>query len=95
VGEKVFVKIEATNTSPGLLGFGVMGLNTSTGTFQTSWDNDSIAAGETFRHEDGLPFSSPGTHKMWLSICYSTKEECQGPNGDWTRFEPGLEVIVQ
>ncbi len=95
VGEKVFVTIEATNTGPGLESFGVLGLNTSTGVFQTSWDNDAIASGETFRHEDGLPFSSPGTHKIWLSICYSTKQECQGADGDWTRFEPGLDVIVQ
>lgn len=95
VGEKVFVRIEATNAGSGLLPFGVLGLATSTGAFQTSWSNSSIASGETFRHEDGLAFSSPGTHKLWLSICFSSEAACQGPDGDWEQFEPGLDVVVQ
>lgn len=95
VGEKVFVVIEATNTDPGLKPFGVLGLTPSTGGFQTSWTNGTIAAGETFKWEDGLAFPAPGNHKLWLSICFSTEAECQGPNGNWVRFEPGLDVIVQ
>lgn len=95
VGEKVFVTIEATNTGSGLLPFGVLGLTPSAGSFQTSWTNGTIGTGETFRHEDGLAFSTPGTHKLWLSICFSSLQECQGPNGDWERFEPALDVIVQ
>ena len=95
VGEKVFVKIEATNVEGGIKPFGILGLTPSTGNFQTSWDNSQLEAGKTFTHEDGLAFSTPGTHKLWLSICFSTKEECQGPNGNWVRFEPGLDVIVQ
>ncbi len=95
VGEKVFVTIEANNIDSGLKPFGILGLTPSAGTFQTSWDNGTIPAGETFRHEDGLAFPSAGAHKLWLSICFSTKEECQGPNGNWVRFEPGLDVIVQ
>jgi hypothetical protein len=95
VGEQVFVKIEVTNTNPGLLPFGILGLTPSIGSFQTSWSDDAFESGKTFTHEDGLPFSMPGTHKLWLSICFSSKEECQGPNGDWERFEPGLDVIVQ
>jgi hypothetical protein len=95
VGEKVFVKIEATNVEGGIKPFGILGLTPSTGNFQTSWDNSQLEAGKTFNHEDGLAFSSPGTHKLWLSICFSSKEECQGPNGNWVRFEPGLDVIIQ
>ena len=95
VGEKVFVKIEATNVEGGIKPFGILGLTPSTGNFQTSWDNSQLEAGKTFTHEDGLAFSTPGTYKLWLSICFSTKEECQGPNGNWVRFEPGLDVIVQ
>ena len=95
VGEKVFVKIEATNVEGGIKPFGILGLTPSTGNFQTSWDNSQLEAGKPFNHEDGLAFSTPGTHKLWLSICFSTKEECQGPNGNWVRFEPGLDVIVQ
>jgi hypothetical protein len=89
------VRIEATNVDSGLKPFGILGLTPSSGSFQTSWDNGTIPAGETFSHEDGLAFSVSGTHKMWLSICFSSKEECQGPNGNWVRFEPGLDVIIQ
>jgi hypothetical protein len=95
VGEKVFVIIEAKNVDSGLKSFAILGLTPSTGGFQTSWTNGSIAAGETFRWEDGVAFPAPGTHKLWLSICFSTEAECQGPDGNWVRFEPGLDVIVQ
>ena len=95
VGEKVFVKIEATNTTANTLPFGVLGLATSTGGFQTSWSGSNIEAGKTFNWEDGLAFSASGTYKMWLSICFSSKDVCQGANGDWERFEPGLDVVVK
>jgi hypothetical protein len=95
VGEKVFVKIEANNVEGGIKSFGILGLTPDSGSFQTSWDNSQLEAGKPFNHEDGLAFDTPGNHKLWLSICFSTKEECQGPNGNWVRFEPGLDVIVQ
>ncbi len=94
VGETVFVNIEATNMGAGPISFGILGLTPSAGTFKTSWTNGNIASGETFKYEDGLAFPTPGTHKLWLSICFSSLQECQGPNGDWERFEPGLDVIV-
>lgn len=94
VGEKVFVRIEAsTETGTGQKPFGVLGLTTSTGNFQTSWSNGTIDG--VFRHEDGVDFSAPGTHKIWLSICFSSIEVCQGADGNWERFEPGLDVIIQ
>lgn len=89
------MRIEAANVDSGLKTFGVLGLVPDTGNFQTSWDNGTIEAGNTFTHEDGLAFPSPGNHKLWLSICFSSKEECQGPTGNWVRYEPGLDVIVQ
>ena len=57
IGEKIFVKIEATNTGPGLLPFGILGLTPSTGSFQTSWTEGDIGALETFQWEDGLALS--------------------------------------
>jgi hypothetical protein len=95
VGEKVFVNIEATNVESGQKQFGILGLTPSTGGFQTSWTDGTIDAGSPFRWEDGYAFSSPGNHKLWLSICFSSQSECQGPDGNWVRFEPGLDVIVQ
>lgn len=95
VGEKVFVKIEVTNVEGGIKPFGILGLTPDTGNFQTSWDNSQLEGGKPFNHEDGLAFTTPGNHKLWLSICFSSKSDCQGPNGNWVRFEPGLDVIVQ
>jgi hypothetical protein len=94
VGEQVFVRIEAS--LPGGAGqkpFGVLGLTTDTGAFQSSWTNDMING--TFQHEDGVAFSSPGNHKIWLSICFDTIDICQSAGGNWERFEPGLDVIIQ
>jgi outer membrane biosynthesis protein TonB len=95
VGEQVFAHIEATNTTDSMVSFGILGLATSTGQFQSSWTEDAIAAGGTFNHEDGIAFPTPGNHKLWLSVCFSTKAVCQSPDGDWERFEPGLDVVIQ
>jgi len=93
-GEKVFVRMElSTESGAGQKPFGILGLNTSTGAFQTSWSNGTING--TFTHEDGVAFNAPGIHKIWLSICYSSESVCQGSDGDWERFEPGLDVIIQ
>ncbi len=95
VGETVFANIEVTNIGTGTVSFGILGLTPSTGSFEASVINGNIVAGGTSKYEDGLAFSTPGNHKLWLSICFSSFQECQGPNGDWERFEPGLDVIVQ
>jgi hypothetical protein len=75
--------------------FGILGLLTSTGQFQTSWDNGVIQPGQTFRHEDGLAFDASGMYKLQLSICFNRKDACLSSDQGWKRFEPGLEVIVQ
>lgn len=95
VGEKVFVTIAVTNVTAEPVPFGILGLLTSRGHFQTSWDNGLIQPGQTFRHEDGLSFDAPGVYRLQLSICFAPKETCQGTDEGWSRFEPGLEVLVQ
>jgi len=95
VGEKVFVKIEAKNVEGGIKDFGILGLAPSTGGFQSSWTDGTIESGNPFVWEDGVAFPTPGTHRLYLSICFSGQTACQGPDGDWVRFEPGLEVIIQ
>ena len=95
VGEQVFVRIEAQNQTDAMVTFGILGLASSTGQFQSSWTEDAIGAQSTFSHEDGIGLPTPGNHKIWLSICFSTKDVCQSPDGDWERFEPGLDVVIQ
>jgi hypothetical protein len=95
VNEKVFARIEVTNLTQEPVPFGILGLLTSTGHFQTSWDNGLIQPGQVFRHEDGLAFNAPGVYKLQLSICFNPKEACLGSDSGWVRFEPRLEVVVQ
>jgi hypothetical protein len=97
VGEQIFVTIQVTNVSAEAVPFGILGLLTETGRFQTSWDNGLIQPGQTFRHEDGLAFDTPGQHRLQLSICFARKEDCTSGRAEaaWVRFEPGLTVIVQ
>jgi len=95
VGEQVFVNIEAQNQTDAMISFGILGLATSTGQFQSSWTAHAIGAQSTFSHQDGIGLPAPGNHKIWLSICFSTKDVCQSPDGDWERFEPGVDVVIQ
>ncbi|MEM7035155.1 MAG: hypothetical protein AAF629_36790 [Chloroflexota bacterium] len=95
VGERVFVTMAIKNLTKEAVPFGVLGLLTNTGHFQTSWDNGIIMAGDTFQHEDGLSFSAPGQYTIQLSVCFSSKANCLGPDGEWERFEPPLRVMVQ
>lgn len=95
VGEKVFVSMAVTNTSREPVAFGILGLVTSTGHFQTSWDNGLIQPGDTFRHEDGLAFDAPGSYTLQLSICFAKKETCLASDEGWARFEPALQITVR
>ena len=94
-GEQVFVKIEVTNPSGASVSFGVLGLTGDGGQFHTTYTDHSVDPGSTFNWEDGMPFTSPGAHTMWLSVCFSSRADCEGGSGDWERFEPGVAVTVQ
>jgi len=97
VGEKVFATIEVTNITDSPIQFGILGLLTGTGHFQSSWTDGSIGPGQTFRHEDGVAFDSPGKHTLQLSICFARKDTCTSGQAEesWVRFKPALEVTVQ
>jgi len=96
IREKIFAQIEVTNMSTEPLSFGILGLLTDSGHFQTSWDNGLIQVGETFCHEDGLRFNTAGNHTLQLSICFANKELCLSGNDQlWYRFEPKLSFIVE
>ena len=95
VGEQIFVKIEVINQSGGMVSFGVLGLTGSDGQFHTTYTEHGVDPGGTFNWEDGTSFSSPGSQTMWLSICFSSLADCGGSEGDWERFEPGINITVQ
>lgn len=95
VGEKVFVQMSLTNPTDQNIPFGFMGLLDNTGRFQTSWDNDTVPAGRTFRHVDGLSFDQPGTYRIQLSVCFADADMCRQRDEVWRRFNPGLIVTIR
>jgi hypothetical protein len=95
VGEDVGVKMAVTNQSRDPVSFGILGILTNTGHFQTSWDNGLIQPGQTFRHQDSLTFDRPGRYTLQLSICLARRQDCLGTDQNWIRFEPALELVVQ
>jgi hypothetical protein len=95
VGEKVFVRMAIDNTDQSALTFGILGLLTNTGKFQTSWDSGLVQPGTTFQHIDGISFDTPGTYTIQLSICFAQKQSCFGSEAGWVRFEPVLPVTIQ
>lgn len=93
VGEKAFFIYEAINHTQDPVGFVKLGIKGSDGTFNTSWINpDVIQPGVPFRHDDGLTFSSPGTYKVFLAICFA--EPCDGAGGVWEEFRLGAATIT-
>jgi len=97
VGEKIFAKIEVTNITTETIRFGILGLLTNTGQFQTSWSSGNIGPSQTFKHEDGLAFAAPGDYTIQLSICFARKDACVSGKAEssWARFKPLLPVQVR
>ena len=92
VGEKAFFTYEALNHTKDAVGFEKLGIAASDGQFNTSWINpDVLQPGVPFKHDDGLTFNSPGTYKVWLSICFG---RCDAADGDWEEFRQGAATIT-
>lgn len=98
MGEDVWFKFAVTNVEGGAtVTYSILGVAASTGQFQSSWtgDNLRLGRGETLNWEDKIAISSPGTHSLILSMCFSKLADCQGPQGDWENVSPPLMVNVR
>lgn len=92
VGEKAFFTYEALNHTENPIAFEMLGIKASNGQFNTSWVNpDVILPDVPFKHDDGLTFSTPGTYKVALAICFSG---CGGADADWEEFWAGAATIT-
>ena len=92
VGEKALFTYEALNHTKDPIGFELLGLKASNGLFNTSWVNpDVILPDVPFKHDDGLTFSTPGTYKVVLAICFS---DCGESDADWEEFPYGAATIT-
>ncbi len=92
VGETAYFTYEALNHTQNPVGFEKLGIKASNGLFNTSWINpDIIQPGTPFKHDDGLAFSSPGTYKVFLAICFA---RCSQGDADWEEFPLGAATII-
>lgn len=92
VGEMAFFTYEALNQTKDPIGFEKLGIKASNGQFNTSWINpDIIQPGVPFKHDDGLAFSSPGTYRVFLAICFA---RCSQGDADWEEFPLGAATIT-
>jgi hypothetical protein len=105
--ERICFREKIVNTTSQTVTYGIIGVqatNLSGGPsqFQTSWRGDlKIDAGCTGPTdscggpwEDGMYFTTPGTYRLTLSICYSKIDVCLGSSGDWETLTSGVEVTV-
>lgn len=92
VGEKAFFVYEAVNHTEDPIGFERLGIKASNGQFNTSWINpDVILPDVPFRHDDGLTFTTPGTYRVALAICFA---RCDEADADWEEFWDGAATIT-
>jgi len=98
IGEDIWFKFSVTNESGNaMLPYGILGVASSAGGFQSSWSggNLNLARGNTLNWEDRIAITTPGTHSLILSMCFSTVDVCQTPNGDWENVSPPLMVNIR
>jgi hypothetical protein len=92
-GEKAFFTYEALNHTEDPVTFVQLGIKASNGQYNSSWVNpDVILPGTPFKHDDGLTFTSPGTYKVMLAICFTGP--CSEPDADWEEFPHGAATIT-
>ena len=93
VNEQVFFTFEIENHTDADIRFGIIGLKADQNVpFQTSWTSDvydhKFPAKQTFKNDDRIIFTAPGTYTVRLAICFSRFGECQGGGAEWEEFSP-------
>lgn len=93
VNEQVFFTFEIENRTASDVRFGIIGLKADQNVpFQTSWTSDvydhKFPANQTFKNDDRIIFTAPGTYTVRLAVCFSTYNECRAGGADWEEFSP-------
>jgi cytoskeletal protein RodZ len=83
-GEDVWFHFVATNKKDVAIPYGILGVKATTGQFQSSWSGAlRINGGEALDWKDKININGTGDQALFLSMCFSKVDVCQGPNGDW------------
>lgn len=98
VNQEVFFHMEVENHTDAAVRFGIMGLKADHDVpFQTSWTSDvydwKFEVNQTFKHDDRIIFTAPGTYTVRLAICFATYNDCRGGSADWEEFSPVVVTI--
>ena len=106
--ENIFFIEEITNLTDQTIPYGIIGVKVTPvsgageGFFHTSWSGDlklgphckgpTDACGGAW--EDSLRIEKPGTYRLTLDICFSSKDAALRGEGEWETLTPGLEVTA-
>ncbi len=63
--------------------------------FQGSYSSASLLPGQTLNWRDHTEIGTPGTYQLQLSICYSAKDACNWPAGEWELLAQPVTVTIQ
>jgi hypothetical protein len=107
VNERICFREQIKNTTNNVVRYGILGvlatpISGGQSQFQTSWGGDLAidpgCFGPTDRcggaWEDGMKLGAPGTYRLTLNICYSSRDTCLS-GGEWETLTGGLVVTVQ
>lgn len=91
VNEEVFFTFEVENPTDADVRFGILGLKADKDVpFQTSWTSDvydhKFKANDTFRNDDRIIFTAPGTYTVRLAICFASYGDCRAGADAWEEF---------
>jgi len=109
VNENVCFVETLNNPTPGLVYYGILGVNVTrlsgsgSGFFHTSWSGDLAinpgCTGPTNRcdgpWQDNLQIGTAGTYSLTMDICYSLEAACTQSGADWRTLTPGIAITIQ
>lgn len=96
VGEDVWFHFVAKNQKEVAIPYGILGVKASTGQFQSSWSGAlRLDAGESLDWKDKINLNGAGDQQLFLSMCFSKVDVCQGANGDWENIAGPVPVKLK
>jgi hypothetical protein len=92
--EPIWVNFTITNVNGTPLPYGFIGITLPDNSFHTSLSGLVLAPFEVKPWRDWVSLASPGSYRLRLSMCFSSRDECRN-GGHWTEVAPPLSVIIE
>jgi uncharacterized protein YraI len=94
VNQDIWFDFKVVNTSDNDVPYGVLAAHTESGQSAQSWTNEVLKAHAALQWTDHLNLSAPGTYRVYLGICYGSKDACLANSAPWDRLSPSITVTV-